>query len=433
MPTPAPSARPYLRVAVIFALATAVVAWVSGWLQFPALPAEVKPSTAMDFSASQVARNARYRAELGQWPLIELFAPAAVAVLIAITGLRSRIVRRVRRVTWLSVSGHAGLVVAAMVTLMRLAALPAVWAGEVVARRWSLSTQSTPSWLREQLLGLLTAAFIAFVVAGVATAAVRRWPRTWALRLSWLAAAAVLLLTLFPIMRALPPEKTAPLPNSAVSTAMRDMATKAGLAGTHLRVLNVSEDSAEINAYASGSGPMAQVVVYDTLLKGVPTPQVLSVLAHELGHVRYRDSLVLSVATAACVGSGVLGLGLFWRRRKLAATRLPFALTEIPGVCAAVAVVMLLLLPASNAVSRAVEARADIYSLETTNDPVAFVRVMRTIAVHGHSYLGDQTPWGWARSHPTIAWRLALARAWAKERGIVVPATSPDNTAQRPR
>ncbi|NDB18717.1 MAG: hypothetical protein EB027_05590 [Actinobacteria bacterium] len=231
----------------------------------------------------------------------------------------------------------------------------------------------------------------------------------------------------------MPPERTTALPDTPLATAMESLTDRAGLAGTRLRVLPVAADSTEINAYAAGSGPMARVVVYDTLLHDVPQSHVLSVLAHELGHVKYRDSLVLTVASSTCAGLAVLGLGLLWRRRRPGAVRLPFRLTELPPVVAAAMVMMLVMLPASNALSRTVEARADVYALELTDNPKAFARVMRTIAVQGQSYLGDEKPWGWARSHPTIAWRLALARAWARDHGIVLPPTSADVRPQGTR
>lgn len=410
----------------MFVAAVGAVAWAAGWLRFPHLPALGPSQTALDFSTDEVARNARYRAELGTWPLIQLLAPPGFAILIAVTPLRVKFVRWARRVTWLSVSAQCGLLVSAVLVCARMSSLPAAWAVETVDRRWGLSTQSSVAWLREQLVDIVLFAFVALVIVALVVAAIRRWPRSWALRVSWLAATAVLLLTLFPVLRVLPSEKTDPLPTSSVAQAMRQLTAQAGLEGTRLRVLTVSADSTQINAYASGSGPMAQVVVYDTLLRDVPTDQVLSVLAHELGHVRYRDSLVLSVASAASVGLVVLGLGLLWRRRTLGVNGLPFTVAQLPMLVALGMVAMLLLLPINNAASRQVEVRADLYALDLTQDPISFVKVMRKIALQGQSYLGDETPWGWARSHPTIAWRLALARTWARERGIDVPATSPD-------
>jgi STE24 endopeptidase len=85
--------------------------------------------------------------------------------------------------------------------------------------------------------------------------------------------------------------------------------------------------------------------------------------------------------------------------------------------------------PATAAISRQVEARADEFALQTTADPGAFVAMQRTLAL---TNLADPDPprwvvW-WRGSHPTTAERMALARQWAVINGKPVP--PPSVTAQ---
>lgn len=282
------------------------------------------------------------------------------------------------------------------------------------------------AWLREQALDVTSTGSLVLVGSGLAAAAIRRWPGTWPFRLSWVAAALVLLATWFPVLRGVPGEHTRPLPTDSVGRAMSAVAERAGVDPGRVRVLDVSKETTQINAYASGVGPMTRVVVYDTLLKGQPIPQVNSVLAHELGHVHARDAAVMTVLSAGCAAVAVLALGLLWRRRRIGPTRLPFRLDDVPRIALAGMLAVLVSLPVTNGLSRKVEARADVYALELTRDPQAFVAVMRTIAVQGQSYLGDGAPRLWLRSHPTMAWRLAQARQWARDRGIDVPSPARD-------
>jgi STE24 endopeptidase len=63
--------------------------------------------------------------------------------------------------------------------------------------------------------------------------------------------------------------------------------------------------------------------------------------------------------------------------------------------------------------SRAVEARADTFALELTDDPQALIAVQRRLAERN---LADPDPppvWHWLLgSHPSTVERIGAARAW---------------------
>ena len=74
--------------------------------------------------------------------------------------------------------------------------------------------------------------------------------------------------------------------------------------------------------------------------------------------------------------------------------------------------------PASNLVSRRIEARADVHSLDLTRDPQAFADSQRRLALTNLSDL-DPHPLAYAlfATHPTTTERLAMAREWERLRG----------------
>ena len=80
--------------------------------------------------------------------------------------------------------------------------------------------------------------------------------------------------------------------------------------------------------------------------------------------------------------------------------------------------------PVQMLVSRRVEARADVASLEATGDPTGFVAMQRRLSLANLSDL-DPPPLVFAlfSSHPTGPQRIALARTWAR---IVDVAEPPD-------
>jgi STE24 endopeptidase len=74
----------------------------------------------------------------------------------------------------------------------------------------------------------------------------------------------------------------------------------------------------------------------------------------------------------------------------------------------------------NNGLSRRIETRADVASLEATRDPAAFVRMQRALDLHS---LSDDPPaWSefWFGSHPTTLERIAIAQQLGRRFGVPV-------------
>jgi len=187
-----------------------------------------------------------------------------------------------------------------------------------------------------------------------------------------------------------------------------------GVDGIPLRVEHVSGDTSQANAFAFGIGPSAKIVLWDTLLDGRFTDREVDVvMAHELGH-HSSDHIAKTLGWFALFAlPGALVLMLATRRR--GGMGEPSA---VPLALLAVAAWGLVSSPAQNAISRRVEAEADWKALETTRDPAAARGLFREFAV---TSLGDPSPPTWAyvllQTHPTLAQRVGMAKAWTAERG----------------
>jgi STE24 endopeptidase len=79
---------------------------------------------------------------------------------------------------------------------------------------------------------------------------------------------------------------------------------------------------------------------------------------------------------------------------------------------------MFLSSPVDNGLSRLVETRADIASLEATRDPAAFIAMQRQLDLHSLS----DTPVTWSQfwfgSHPTTLERIAIAEQLGRRMGV---------------
>ena len=119
-------------------------------------------------------------------------------------------------------------------------------------------------------------------------------------------------------------------------------------------------------------------------------------------------------ALGTTLGIGLLALAVAGVRRRPGELGDP---TVVPLVLALVAVGTLLSSPVDNGLSRLIETRADVASLEATRDPAAFVRMQRQLDLHS---LYDNPPaWSqfWFGSHPTTLQRIAIAEQLGRRMG----------------
>ena len=371
----------------------------------PALePVRIDPATY--FSAEEIARGRRYAR-----PQLALAMARSAIDLGALVLLARRPPAGLRR-TWSS-PGVGGAVTAAGLSLtLSLPSLPL----RVLARRRAiavgLDTQSWGAWAGD----LAKASAISTVIvsgagAGVVTGT-RRYPRGW-----WapVAAGSVVfggvLAALAPIVLDPIFNDFEPLPDGETRADVLALARDAGVTVGEVYSVDASRRTTAANAYVTGLGPTKRVVLYDTLLDRYGRDEIRLVVAHELGHVHHRD-VPRSIIYAAMVAPAAA----------LAVQRLSWELSPqrgtpgtLPALALAAALVTAPIGLIGNHLSRAIERRADHFSLKLAGAPDAFVSFERTIALQN---VADLDPPRWVTrllaSHPPTAERIGAAVAFAQ-------------------
>jgi heat shock protein HtpX len=147
------------------------------------------------------------------------------------------------------------------------------------------------------------------------------------------------------------------------------------------------------NAFATGRDPQhAAVAVHTGLLHRLSRDEIAGVLAHELAHVKHRDTLTMTItATLAGAISSIAHWGLFFGGRR--DNGMGFMGSIAVAILAPVAAMIVQM-----AISRSREFEADRGGAQITGDPMALARALGRI-----SGMAQDIPSENAEAHPAMA------------------------------
>ena len=358
-----------------------------------------------EFTRGELARASRYERFLRIELLLSQVALLGVLGLYAWRGHRLMRESAAGRIGTGMLLGMLGLAIVWLVNL------PFRLVGHWWALRYDVTDAGYVTWLLDDWI-LLGAQFVSLCLALLIVMGLARLLGDW----WWLpgAAAFVAIAALFTFVAPYIDYTTEPLSDETLVEAGDRFEDELGLADVPAYVQEVSEETEQANAYAYGFGPTRRIVFWDTVLDdpfGAEEQQII--LAHELAHhsQRHLTEGIGWFAVFALPGAFVLMLATKGRGGMGAPEAIPLALIVA-------AVFQLASAPAANWVTRRMEAEADWKALEVTRDPESVEGAMVGLS---ETSLGDPDPPAWVQimlgTHPPLADRVAMARAWAERGG----------------
>ncbi len=370
----------------------------------------VDPSSIL--APDALARAERYREVTRLLWIVTVAVQLAVLALLAWKGhALARIGRRAARGR-----ARAGMAVAALVVLaVWLASLAPGAVAHRFARRDGLALAGYGRWLAERSVVLAVLLILTACAVGVFLGLARRFPsRWWIPGWTFLAVCGVAVALLQPVVLEPLLGRTRPLGDASLAGEIEALATRLGTTVGAVRVSDASSRTTIPNARVIGLGPTRAIVLDDTLLDGrLESGAVRAVAAHELAHVA-RSHVWKGVAWFALLalpGTALLAW-LVGRRGQLGGPEGP---ALVPLALLAAFALYLGTLPVQTAISRRYEAEADWLALVATRDPGGVEALERTVA---REALLDPEPPAWSQivraTHPTVADRVAMARAFAR-------------------
>ncbi len=204
--------------------------------------------------------------------------------------------------------------------------------------------------------------------------------------------------------------KFVPLEEGELKTAIRKYAEQQGFKMKGIFSMDGSKRSTKSNAFFTGFGRFRRIVLFDTLIEKHTVDELVSILAHEIGHYRKKHifkSLLISILTT---GIMFFILSLFINNKDLFAafgmqeTSIYASLFFFGFLYAPIEMVVGIL---GNILSRRHEYEADAYAIETTQKPQAMITALKKLSVDN---LSNLTPHPWKvfldYSHPPVLNRI---------------------------
>jgi STE24 endopeptidase len=205
-----------------------------------------------------------------------------------------------------------------------------------------------------------------------------------------------------------------PLEEGELKTAIEEYARSRSFAMKGLFKMDASKRSTKSNAFFIGFGRFRRIVLFDTLIEKHSTDELVSILAHEMGH--YKRKHILKFAALSMATTGVLfflvslfinNAGLFsafhMEKTSIYASLIFFAFLYEP-----ISMVTSLF---GKGLSRKYEYEADDYAVTTYRRPEAMISALKKLTVDNLSNLTPHPLKVFIQySHPPVLERIVAIR-----------------------
>jgi STE24 endopeptidase len=282
----------------------------------------------------------------------------------------------------------------------------------VIEEKYGFNKTSPKTFLLDRLKGLLLAVLLGGIIVGGIL-----WFFQFAGEFGWLYAWIAISLFMV-IMQAIAPavimplfNKFKPMEQGQLKDEIDSFSKKADFPMGGIFVVDGSRRSSKSNAFFSGFGKTRRIALFDTLINNQSIPEVVAVLAHEIGH--YKKGHILKSLVVSIFETGItfwlLSLfmgsrGLFdaFRMEQLSVygSILFFGMLYSP--------VSLVLSPFFLFWSRKNEYEADRFAVDNLKEPKAMVLALKKLSVDNLSNLTPHPFYVFLNySHPPLLKRVA--------------------------
>jgi STE24 endopeptidase len=184
--------------------------------------------------------------------------------------------------------------------------------------------------------------------------------------------------------------KYTPLEEGELKKTIEEYAKKEKFKMKGVFKIDGSKRSTKSNAFLAGFGMFRRIVLFDTLIQKHTVNELVSVLAHEVGHFKLGHIVKHMAFSLISTGMMLFVFSLFMNKAWLYAAFYMYVQPVYAGIIffkILYAPIFLLTRIVSNYFSRKYEHQADAYSVKTYKNPEAMVNALKKLSVDNLSNL----------------------------------------------
>ena len=303
-----------------------------------------------------------------------------------------------------------------------IATLPLSYISYSLSKTYHISTQTFPSWMKDELIDFWINYGTWLVIVPVLYWLMKKSTKRWWFY-GWLLSVPFTLFMMFlqPVIIDPLYNDFYPLKNKELEAKILQLADKADIPAQHVFEVDMAEKTNALNAYVTGIGSNARIVLWDTTLNRLTDEQILFIMAHEMCHYVEKHiywgiggylllSLLGLYLTYRIMNWVQNRLGKEWKTVKVGDIR------SLPLFFMIVSILLFAASPLVNLASRYQETRADRYAIEMTKNPEAAITSFQELAKSGLTQVHPPLLVKIFRyTHPTMLERISMLEQYEIE------------------
>ncbi|WHY87690.1 M48 family metallopeptidase [Neobacillus novalis] len=272
-----------------------------------------------------------------------------------------------------------------------VATFPLNYISYSLSKTYHISTQTFGSWMKDELIDFWINYGTWLIIVPVLYWLMKKSQKRWWLY-GWILSIPFTLFIMFlqPVVIDPLHNDFYPLTNKELETKILTLADKAEIPAKHVFEVNMANKTNALNAYVTGIGSNARIVLWDTTLNRLSDNQILFIMAHEMCHYVEKH---IYFGIGGYLLLSLLGLYLTYRLMNWAARRFGKELKiadvrdirSLPLFFMILSMLLFAASPLMNLASRYEETRADRYAIEMTKNPEAAITSFQELTRSGLS------------------------------------------------
>lgn len=291
-----------------------------------------------------------------------------------------------------------------------------------LVKSYHISLQSFSSWMRDEIIGFWVNFIMMLLIVMALYWLIQKSSKRWWLY-AWFLSIPFTIFFIFvqPVLIDPLYNDFYPLQNKQLEEKIIAMAEEADIPAEHVFEVNQSEKTNSLNAYVTGIGSNARIVLWDTTLNRLNENEILFIMAHEMAHYVEKHIYI------GVVGYLILTLIILFLTNKIikwSITRYGKVLKlttiqdvrSLPLFLLIVSLLLFVSSPLTNYVSRFQETRADQYAIKLTDQPDAAISTFQELTRAGLSQVNPPLLVKMFRyGHPTMLERILMIEDYKKQ------------------